>query len=64
MKLLIGIWYFEVKEKRYRIHSTENNLLGFRDEPKSLRNQYQVQNETQIRKSKSRKSKNSKNHQK
>ena len=35
---------------RYKIHPTENIILRLRDEPKSLRTQYQVQNETQIRK--------------
>ena len=40
-----------MKDRRYEIHPTENNILGKRDEPKSLRTQYQVQNETQIRRS-------------
>ena len=31
-------------------NSSENNILGLRDEPKSLRTQYQVQNDTHIRK--------------
>ena len=50
MKYLDGNYYVEVKDHRYRIHPTENILLGEREPPKSLRTQYQVQNETQIRK--------------
>ena len=50
MKYLIGEYYVEVKDHRYKIHPTENNILRLRDEPESLRTQYQVQNETQIRK--------------
>ena len=50
MKYLNGEYYVEVKDHRYRIHPTENIILRLRDEPKSLRTQYQVQNETQIRK--------------
>ena len=38
-----------MKDYRYEIHPTENINLRLRDEPKSLRTQYQVQNETQIR---------------
>ena len=49
MKNLNGEYYVEVKDHRYKIHPTENNILRKRDEPKSLRTQYQVQNETQIR---------------
>ena len=49
MKDLNGEYYVEVKDHRYRIHATENNIFCKRDEPKSLRTQYQVQNETQIR---------------
>ena len=45
-----GNYYVEVKDHRYRIHPTEENILRKRDPPISLRNQYQVQNETQIRK--------------
>ena len=47
MKFFNGKSYVEVKDHRYKIHPTENTILGFRDEPKSLRTQYQVQNETQ-----------------
>ena len=50
MKFLIGQYYVKVKDKRYRIHPTENNILRELDPPKSLRTQNQVQNETQIRK--------------
>ena len=39
----------EVKDHRYRFHPTENIVLRLRDEPQSLRTQYQVQNETHIR---------------
>ena len=49
MKYLEGNYYVEVKDRRYKIHPTENIILRKRDEPKSLRTQYQVQNETQIR---------------
>ena len=49
MKYLDGNYYVEVKDYRYKIHPTENIILRLRDEPKSLRTQYQVQNETQIR---------------
>ena len=38
-----------MKDHRYKIHPTENIILRLRDELKSLRTQYQVQNETQIR---------------
>ena len=46
MKYLNGRYYVEVKDHRYIIHSTESIILGLRDEPKSLRTQYQFQNET------------------
>ena len=49
MKYLNGEYSAEVKDHRYKIHLTENIILRKRDEPKSLRTQYQVQNETQIR---------------
>ena len=48
MKYLDGRYYVEVKHHRYKIHPTENIILRLRDEPKSLRTQYQVQKETQI----------------
>ena len=50
MKYLNGEYYTEVKDHRYKIHPTENIILRKRDPPSSLRTQYQVQNETQIRK--------------
>ena len=50
MKYVNGEYYVEVKDKRYIIHPTENIILRKRDPPKSLRTEYQVQNETQIRK--------------
>ena len=49
MKYLNGEYYVEVEDHRYKIHPTENIILRKRDEPKSLRTQYQVQNETLIR---------------
>ena len=49
MKYLNGEYYVEVKNHRYKIHPTENIILRKRDPPTSLRTQYQVQNETQIR---------------
>ena len=50
MNYLNGQNYVERKDHRYRSHPTEDILLGLRDEPKSLRTQYQVQNDTQLRK--------------
>ena len=49
MKYLNGEYYVEVKDHRYKIHPTENIILPKRDEPKSLRTQYQVKNNTKIR---------------
>ena len=49
MKYLDGNYYVEVKDHRYKIHPTENIILRKRDPPTSLRTQYQVQNETKIR---------------
>ena len=49
MKYLNGEYYVEVKDKRYQIHPTENIILRKREPPKSLRTQYQVQNQTKIR---------------
>ena len=49
MKYLNGENYVEVKDHRYKIHPTENIILRKRDPPTSLRTQYQVQNETKIR---------------
>ena len=50
MKYLNGKYYVEVKDKRYITHPNEKIILRFRDELKRLRTQYQVQNNTQIRK--------------
>ena len=44
-----GEYYVEVKDHRYKIHPTENIILRKTDPRTSLRTQYQVQNETQIR---------------
>ena len=49
MKYLDGNYYVEVKDCRYKIHPSENFILRKRDEAKSFRTQYQVKNETQIR---------------
>ena len=49
MKYLNGEYHVEVKDHRYKIHPTENNILRRRDEPTCLNTQYHVQNETQIR---------------
>ena len=49
MKYLNRNYYVEVKDHRYKIHPTENIILRKRDPPSSLRTQYQVQNETQMR---------------
>ena len=50
MKYLNGEYYVEVKDNRCRIHPTENIILRKRKPPTSLGTQYQVRNETQIRK--------------
>ena len=50
MKYLNGNYSVGVKDHRYKIQPTENIILRLRDEPKSLRTQYQIQNETHIRK--------------
>ena len=50
MKYLNGEYYVEVKDHRYKIHPTENIILRKRDPSSSLGTQYQVQNNTQIRK--------------
>ena len=49
MKYLNGEYNVEVRDHRYKIHPTKSIILRKRDPPKSLRTQYQVQNETQIR---------------
>ena len=50
MKYLYGKFYVELKNKRYIIQPTRNTILGLREEPKSLRTQYQVEHNTQITK--------------
>ena len=49
MKYLNGEYYVEVKDHRYKNHPTERIILSKRDPPSSLRTQYQVQNDSQIR---------------
>ena len=49
MKYLNGEYYVEVKDHRYKTHPTENIILRKREPPTSLTTQYQVQNQTQIR---------------
>ena len=49
MKHPDGEYYVVVRDRRYRIHPTEKNILRKRHPPTSLKTQYQVQNETQIR---------------
>ena len=51
LKNLVGRYYVEVKSHRFKIHPTKMIIFKLRYEPKSLRTQCQVQNETQIRKS-------------
>ena len=50
MKYLEGFYYVEVKDHRHRIHPTENIIFRLPDSPNSLRTQYKVQFEAQIRK--------------
>ena len=50
MKYLNGNYYVEAKDHRDKIHPTEKIILRKRDPPTSLRTQYQVQNDIQIRK--------------
>ena len=40
-----------VKDKRYNIHPKKKDVLREREPPKSLRNQYQVINDTELKKS-------------
>ena len=49
MKNLNGRNYVEVNDHRYKIHPAKINITEIRDEPKSFRTPYQVQNETKIR---------------
>ena len=50
MRYLNKKYNVEVKDKRYSIHPEDNNILRERKQPKSLNTQYQVINETRIRK--------------
>ena len=50
MKYLNGEYYVELKDHRYRVHPTDIIILRKLDSPTSLRTQYQVQIDTQIRK--------------
>ena len=50
MKYLNGEDYIEFRDHRYTIHPTEDIILRKRNPPTSDRTQYQVQNETRIRK--------------
>ena len=50
MKFFKGQYYVELKAKRYFVHPTQNNILRLQNPPQSRRTQYQVQNNTQIRK--------------
>ena len=49
MNYLNGEYCIEVKDHRDKFHPTENIILRKRDPPTSLRTQYRVQNETQMR---------------
>ena len=44
-----GGFYVEVKDERYIVHPRRNNKLKLKEEPKSLRTQYQVQINTGVR---------------
>ena len=50
MKYLDGQYYVEVKDHPYKIQPTENIILRERDPADSHRNQYQIQNNTEISK--------------
>ena len=49
MKYLNDEYYVEVKDHRYDFRPAENKILRKRNLPISLRTQYQVQNDTQIK---------------
>ena len=49
MNYLNGEYYVEVEDHRYKVQPTEIIILRKRDTPQYLRTQYQVQNNTQIR---------------
>ena len=46
MKFPDNQYYVKVKNHRYKNHPRENIISRLPDEPKSLRTQYQVQNDT------------------
>ena len=50
MKYLNNKYYVEVKDKKYTTHPTENIILSERKEPKRLKTQYQVIDDTKITK--------------
>ena len=50
MKYQDGNYYIEVRDHPYRFHPTRIKILRLRDPPKTLGTQYQVQNDTHIRK--------------
>ena len=50
MKYLAGNYYVGVEAHGHRVHPTENEISLKRDPPQSLKIQYHVQIETQIRK--------------
>ena len=50
MKYLIGEYYVEVEDHQFKNHPTEIIILRKRDPAKSLRTQYQVQNNNEMRK--------------
>ena len=50
MKYLNGECYAKVKDYRYEFHPTETIIVRFRNPSNSLRTQYQVQNNIQLRK--------------
>ena len=47
MKFFHGSYFVGVKDKRYNNHPAEKLIIGLREEPKPLRAQYRVQNETE-----------------
>ena len=49
MKYLNGEYYVQAKHHRYKVHPTEKIKLRKQDPSISLRTQYQVDNETRIR---------------
>ena len=49
MKFLNGKYYVQKKDERYIFNPFEKIIQGLRDPPKSLKTQYRMQNETEIR---------------